>query len=235
MPENASFNGCIDRIELGFVEREATPRLLMKLSIQLHLAGISLSNTISILEMFGVERARSTVHNWVHKADLQPEEGRSPDHVAVDETVIRLNDEQYWLYAAVDPETNELLHTKLEPTRTNVIAYSFFRELREKHDVDDAVFLVDSATPLKDACRRHGLDFQIRTPRKSEQRRTCIPRDKTQNYHFFELFQQRRSRNCERVAQILRLRMESANLNTTVCPPQSKFSMWMTNPNLGIW
>ncbi|WP_257628158.1 IS6 family transposase [Haloplanus salinarum] len=160
MSENASLSGCIGRIELGFVEREATPRLLMKLSIQLHLAGLSLSNTVSILEIFGVERARSTVHNWVHKADLQPEEGRRPDHVAVDETVIRLNDEQYWLYAAVDPETNELLHTKLEPTRTNVIAYSFFRELREKHDVDDAVFLVDGAKPLNDACRRHGLDFR---------------------------------------------------------------------------
>jgi transposase-like protein len=160
MPENASLSGCLDRIELGFVEREATPRLLMKLSIQLHLAGLSISNTVYILEIFGVERARSTVHNWVHKADLQPEEGRSPDHVAVDETVIRLNDEQYWLYAAVDPETNELLHTKLEPTRTNVIAYSFFRELREKHDVDDAVFLVDGAKPLNDACRRHGLDFR---------------------------------------------------------------------------
>jgi len=160
MSENASLSGCIDRIELGFVEREATPRLLMKLSIQLHLAGLSLSNTVSILEIFGVERARSTVHNWVHKADLQPEEGRSPDHVAVDETVIQLNDERYWLYAAVDPETNELLYTTLEPTRTNVIAHSFFRELREKHNVDDAVFLVDGAKPLNDACRRHGLDFR---------------------------------------------------------------------------
>jgi putative transposase len=142
------------------VEREATPRLLMKLSIHLHLAGLSLSNTVSILEIFGVKRARSTVHNWVHKADRQPDDGRNPNHVAVDETVIRLSDEQYWLYAAVDPETNELLHTKLEPTRTNVLAHSFFRELREKHDVDDAVFLVDGATPLKDACNRHGLRFR---------------------------------------------------------------------------
>jgi Transposase and inactivated derivatives len=74
--------------------------------------------------------------------------------------VIRLNDEQYWLYAAVDPESNELLHTKLEPTRANVLAHAFFRELREKHDVDDAVFLVDGAKPLNDACRRHGLDFR---------------------------------------------------------------------------
>ena len=160
MPENAVLNGCLDEIELGFVEREATPRLLMKLSIQLHLAGLSLSNTVMILELFGVDRVKSTVHNWVHKADLQPEDGQSSDHVAVDETVIRLNDDQYWLYAAVDPETNELLHTKLEPTRTNVLAHAFFTELREKHDVDDAVFLIDGATPLKDACNRHGLDFR---------------------------------------------------------------------------
>jgi len=150
----------LDEIKLGFVEREATPRLLMKLSIQLHLAGLSLSNTVSVLEIFGVERARSTVFNWVHKAELQPEDGRCPDQVAVDETVIRLNDDKYWLYAAVDPETNELLHTSLEPTRTNVIAHGFFHDLRGKHDVDDAVFLVDGAIPLKDACQRHGLDFR---------------------------------------------------------------------------
>jgi len=54
--------------------------------------------------------------------------------------VIRLNDEQYWLYAAVDPETNELSHMKLEPTTTKVLAHSFLTELSEKHDVSDAVF-----------------------------------------------------------------------------------------------
>jgi len=160
MPENDRLNGCLDEINLEFVEREATPRLLMKLSIQLHLAGLSLSNTVSILEIFGVERARSTVHNWVHKADLQPEPGRNPDHVAIDETMIRLNDEQYWLYAAVDPETNELLHTKLEPTTTKVLAHSFLTELSEKHDVSDAVFLVDGSHSLQDACQRHGFDFR---------------------------------------------------------------------------
>jgi transposase-like protein len=160
MPENDRLTGCLDEINLEFVEREATPRLLMKLSIQLHLAGLSLANTVSILEVFGVERARSTVHNWVHKADLQPESGRCPDHVAVDETVIQLNDEQYWLYAAVDPETNELLHTKLEPTTTKVLARSFLTELSEKHDVSDAVFLVDGSHSLQNACQRHGFDFR---------------------------------------------------------------------------
>ncbi|TKX62241.1 IS6 family transposase [Halorubrum sp. ASP1] len=160
MPENDRLSGCLDEINLEFVEREATPQLLMKLSIQLHLAGLSLSNTVSFLEVFGVERVRSTVHNWVHKADLQPESGRSPNHVAVDETVIRLDDEQYWLYAAVDPETNDLLHTQLEPTTNNALADRFFADLRDKHDIDDATVLVDGSASLQRACRKHDLNFR---------------------------------------------------------------------------
>ena len=41
--------------------------------------------------------------------------------------MIQLDDEQYWLYATVDPDSNDLLHTKLEPTRTNMIADQFLR------------------------------------------------------------------------------------------------------------
>ncbi|MFC5133110.1 IS6 family transposase, partial [Halorubrum glutamatedens] len=59
MPKNARLGGCLDEINLDFVEREATPRLLMKVSIQLYLAGLSLSNTVSFLEVFGVDRVRS--------------------------------------------------------------------------------------------------------------------------------------------------------------------------------
>ncbi|ELY58293.1 hypothetical protein C493_06949 [Natronolimnohabitans innermongolicus JCM 12255] len=73
--------------------------------------------------------------------------------------MIRLNDEQYGLYDAVDPEMGDLLHTKLEPTTNNILAHAFFAELHEKHDVSDAVFLIDSPHSLKDACSRHGLKF----------------------------------------------------------------------------
>lgn len=94
MPENDRLSGCLNEIELAFVEREATPRLLMKFDIQLHPARLSTSNIVSSIGIFGVKRAYSTVHNWVHKAKLQLENGRSPDQVAVDETVIQLGDER---------------------------------------------------------------------------------------------------------------------------------------------
>ena len=56
MTKNARLNKDIDAIELGFVEREATPKFAMKLGIQMHVAGLSLSNTKTVLEEVGVKR-----------------------------------------------------------------------------------------------------------------------------------------------------------------------------------
>lgn len=63
VPENTHLGGSIDQIKLGFVERKATPKLLMKLGMHFHLAVLSPSNTVFILEIFDVQRARLTVHN----------------------------------------------------------------------------------------------------------------------------------------------------------------------------
>jgi putative transposase len=160
MAEIARLSGYSNWMDLDFVERERTPSELMELGIRLHLAGLSLSNTISELEKFGVQRSRKAVHDWVQKVDLQPASDASPDHVALDETVIRINGQQFWLYAAVDPETNEFLHLRLFTTTTTALTQKFLRELQEKHDVEDAVFLVDHAKHLAAALQRVGLRFQ---------------------------------------------------------------------------
>ncbi len=160
MPKIDRLSGCSDWIDLRFVERERTPRRLMELGIRLHLAGLSLSNTIRELEKFGVNRSRKAVHDWVQKADLQPASDASPNHVALDETVIRIDEHQYWLYTAVDPETNRILHVRLFSTTTTALTERFLRELTEKHDVEDAVFLVDGAHHLQTALRRRRLRFR---------------------------------------------------------------------------
>jgi putative transposase len=148
-------------IDLEFVERERTPEPIIEKGIRYHLAGLSLSNTVVLLEDLGVERSRTAIHNWVQKADLQPSGGMSPDRVAVDQKAIRINDQQYWLYAAVDPETNRILHSRLFPTYTIPIAREFLTELTEKHDVSDAVFLVDDADDLIGGLRRENLSYRV--------------------------------------------------------------------------
>jgi transposase-like protein len=101
----------------------------MKLAIHLHLGGLSLSNTISVLDSFGFTRARSTVHNWVQKADLEPAAGRDPDMIALDETVVKVEGERFWVYSAVDADTNGILHLKLYPTRNLALTKMFLREV----------------------------------------------------------------------------------------------------------
>jgi len=127
MAEIARLSGRSDWIELEFVERERTPSELMQLGIRLHLAGLLLSNTIRELEKFGVERSRKAVHDWVQKADLQPADDASPDYVALNETVIRINGQQFWLYAAIDPETNRFLHVRLFTTMTTAVTQRFLQ------------------------------------------------------------------------------------------------------------
>jgi transposase-like protein len=117
----------------------------MEFVIELHLGGLSLSKTVLALERFGVSRARSTIHNWVQKADLEPRGGCSPDKVALDETVVKIDGEQFWLVGAVDPATNRILHVGIYASRNTAMIEFFLDELNQKHDVQDAVFLVDGA------------------------------------------------------------------------------------------
>ena len=161
MPKTARLTQSTEWIDLESVERERTPREIIEKGIRHHLAGLSLSNTVLLLEELGVQRSRVAVHNWVQKADVQPAGGESPDRVAVDQKSIQVNDEKYWLYAAVDPETNRILHVRLFPTYTIPIGREFLTELCEKHDVSDAVFLVDDAADLAGALRQEGLEYRV--------------------------------------------------------------------------
>ena len=160
MPENERLGGHSDWIDLEFVERERTPEPIIEVGIHLHVAGLSLSNTKQILERLGVERSRTAIHNWVQKADVQPSSDAEPNHIAVDETVIQVNDERHWLFAAVDPETNEILHARLFQTRTTQLTVLFLRELREQQQIEHATVLIDGATHLASALDRLGLDFR---------------------------------------------------------------------------
>ena len=79
----------------------------------------------------------------------------------MDETVIQLGTERYWLYAAVDPETNEFLYVRLFPTRPTVFTKQFLQELQEKHEIADAVFLADGAPWLQVRSSKETSDFSM--------------------------------------------------------------------------
>lgn len=106
------------RVNWNFVKRQRTPQLGMKLGMQLQLAGLSLSNIASGSRRVGCRAFSNAIHDLVNNADFQVTDSRSPNHVAVDKTVITITIQQFRLYAAADPDTNGLLHLQLFVTNS---------------------------------------------------------------------------------------------------------------------
>ena len=153
-----------DWIDLSFVERERTSREIIEKRIRYHLARLSLSNTVVLLDDLASNAVASLCTTGRRRLIFSRQAVDDPDHVAVDQKAIRVNGQQYWLYAAVDPATNRFLHVRLFPTYRIPIAREFLTELAERHDVADAVFLVDDADDFIGALRRENYSYFVQQP-----------------------------------------------------------------------
>ena len=161
MAEFDRLSGSITWIDLSFVERRRTPEWAIEVGIRCHLAGMSLRDASQHLERLGVDRSHVAIHEWVHKAELQPISTVTEDQIAVDEKMIRLNGDDHWLYGAVDPETNEIIHVSLFPATTKQTTRWFLAELHRQCRLDDVVFLVDGASYLGTVLDDDGYRFQV--------------------------------------------------------------------------
>lgn len=75
-----------------------------------HHGGLSLSQTTVLLATFAGDEARSTVHEWVHTADVEAGDGRALEKGPLDVAVMNIDDARYNIYAAVVPETSGRMH-----------------------------------------------------------------------------------------------------------------------------
>jgi putative transposase len=180
MPEIERLDDAITWIDLSFVKRERTPRWAIYVGIRCHLAGMSLRDTSQFLDELGVSRSHVAIHEWVHKANLQPLSTVTADQLAVDETMIRLHGRAYWLYAvirtlrvligerdasrlvnAVDPRTNEIAHVSHYPTTNKTTTRQFLTELHRRYQLDDVVFLIDGGDHLAPVFDTDGYDYRV--------------------------------------------------------------------------
>jgi len=124
-------------------ERAATPVRVFAVRIQA--TDCSLRETQEILRVFGVQRSYQAIFQWVHRvADSVPDPPEAqPKRVAVDETGVKINGEWSWLYTTIDLDTKLILGVDLFGRHGTDPAAAFLHGLSEKHDVSEAVFLVD--------------------------------------------------------------------------------------------
>jgi len=163
MPEIERLSESIAWIDLSFVERRRTPEWAIQVGIRCHVAGLSLRDASQFLDELGVDRSHVAIHDCVHKAELNPISTVTADQLAVDEKMIRLNAQEFWLYGAVDPQTNEISHVTLFPTATEQTTRWFLTELHRRYQLVGVEFLVDDADYLGTVLAEDGYRFQTLT------------------------------------------------------------------------
>jgi len=94
------------------------------------------------------------------------------DQLAIDEKMIRIDGLEYWLYGAVDPATNKLIHVRLFPTTNKQTTRWFLADLHRCTRLDGVTILVDDADYLVEVLDTEGYDFQViqHGPRNSIER-----------------------------------------------------------------
>lgn len=143
-------------------ENERTPTPVRRFAVRLHTAGLSLRETVAILELLGVDRSHGAVWQWTHRlADSEPNPPRAqPARVAVDETAVQIGTDWYWLYAAVDLDSLYLLDIEVYSRHGTDTAAAFLHKLSEAYDVSETDFLVD-AFGYRTALSRVGLSGRV--------------------------------------------------------------------------
>jgi len=122
---------------------------------------MSLREVSKFLDEYGIDRSHVAIHNGIHRVNLQPISTVSEDQLAVDEKMIRLHGQKFWLYGAVDPYTNEVLHVSLYPTANKQTTRWFLTELHQRYQFDNVKFLVDDADYLGSVLAEDGYRFRV--------------------------------------------------------------------------
>ncbi|SRR5579883_1493267 len=130
-----------------------------------------------------VKRSHVAIWKWVQRysdyADRFRTDRRLVRAIFVDETLVQIDGQDYWLWIAYEPALNSCLMMHLSRERTLFVCYRFFRKLRDRYGrkpifTDGAPWYVDACkwlrmrhrvygTPLKNLMERFIQNIKDRT------------------------------------------------------------------------
>jgi len=146
--------------ELGVFERNKVPLELKILGLAFYIQLSSLRRAARALSE--VQRVSKTaVWKWVKK--FSEKVNVNPSRVvrrliALDETCVKVNGLEYWVYAAIDVDRNEIISMRVYPSRNALASGQFIREALEYCE-GKPMFIVDNAPWLKQALEDLGLPY----------------------------------------------------------------------------
>jgi len=146
--------------EMGVFERNKVPLELKILGLAFYVQLSSLRRAARALSE--VHRVSKTaVWKWVRKfsekVNVKPSR-MFRSFIALDETCVKVNGLEYWVYAAIDVDRNEILSMRVYPSRNALAAERFIREAL-KYCEGKPTFIVDNAPWLKQSLEELGLQY----------------------------------------------------------------------------
>jgi putative transposase len=160
-----SIRSLVERLDV--FERNKVPLDLKVLGLAFYIQLSSLRRAARALSE--VHRVSKTaVWRWVRKLSekISIDPPRIPRRlVALDETCVKVNGLEYWVYAAIDADRNEVLSMRVFPSK-NVLATKLFMEEVLKYCDGTPTFAVDSAPWLMGALKGLGLRYNVESFRR---------------------------------------------------------------------
>ena len=149
--------------ELGIFERNKVPLDLKILGLAFYIQMCSLRRVAKALSEFH-KVSKTAIGKWVNK--FKEKVNISPSKIprrliALDETGIKLNGKQYWVYAAIDIDRNEILVMKVYSTRNILVSRLFIKEVL-KYCEGNPKFIIDNAPWLSQALEMLNLSYDIK-------------------------------------------------------------------------
>ena len=123
-PKTVCLRGSIGWIDFEFGHLERTPCELMPLGIRLHIEPITVKYSLEEIEIWCRTKSKSRPR-LASQSRSSICRGAETAKVALDETVILIDDQQYWLSAAVNPATIRFLHVRLYSTPNTALTEMF--------------------------------------------------------------------------------------------------------------
>ncbi len=116
-------------------ERKRTSSILVMYSLYLYFLGLSLRNTSKALVIFkDKKRSYVSVWNWIQRfGSFQIYKRKRVSAFIIDETVIQIGNQHFWLWFCVEPVHSSVLGIYISEERNMLVAEKFIRSLVEKY------------------------------------------------------------------------------------------------------
>ena len=116
-------------------ERTRTSNYIVMYSLYLYFLGLSLRNTSKALVIFrDGKRSYVSIWNWIQRfGSCQIYKRKRITAFIIDETIIQIGNQHYWLWFCIEPVHNYVLGIYLSEERNMLVAEKFIRSLVSRY------------------------------------------------------------------------------------------------------